>query len=130
MCSHRVSGTSQGERKQPAGPSKKQLLEQYTLARPAIHAHGARLFQAQVHAVAGALGHRLLGQPLPVDPGAGRSVGHLEITHVHADQIVEEVGALRRFDAEIDQVRFDNGARLADVGPGHRDAQKAVAPKN
>ena len=76
-------------------------------------------------AVEGLVDARLRPQPIPVHPSLMSCVD-CEEGHSEAGEIVEEVGAEGRFDLEIAEVGFDDGAGARDLRPLDRDAQPGI----
>ncbi len=67
-----------------------------------------------------------LGQPLPID-GAFAGVGvHREISDLEGGQVLEEVAALGRGDAEVVEAGFDDGAGAGDFVPLDGDAEPGI----
>src|SRR5438445_5596987 len=84
------------------------------------------LFEAQMRHELGFRNGRLSGEPRPVDePFADVGVDG-EVADVAGGEVLEEMAALRRRDAEIGEPGLDDRARARNLIPSHRNAEQRV----
>src|SRR5689334_10189650 len=87
------------------------------------HRHDVRV-EADVPGERAVADRSLFGEPFPVDETVAQARAHGEVTDLERGEVLEEMRALGRIDADVAEARLDDRARAGDLLPLHRDAEE------